>query len=79
MENQRVRPRRRLKVQLDAALMADVEALDIDITFAASAGIKEAVSKEKGRRWLEENREALLYYNEWMAENGLLLNEYRQF
>ena len=79
MENQRVRPRRRLKVQLDAALMADVEALDIDITFAASAGIKEAIAKEKGRRWLEENRGALEYFNEWVAEHGLPLAKYRMF
>ena len=79
MENQRVRPRRRLKVHLDAALMADVEALDIDITFAASAGIKQAISKEKGRRWLEENREALEYFNEWVAEHGLPLAKYRMF
>lgn len=47
MENQRVRPRRRLKVHLDAALLADVKAMDIDVTAAASAGNKEAISKEK--------------------------------
>ena len=79
MENKRVRPRRRFKVHLDVALLADVEALDIDITAAASAGIKQAISKEKGRRWLEENREALEYFNQWVAEHGLPLAKYRMF
>jgi antitoxin CcdA len=79
MENRRVRPRRRVKFLFEAALLADAEALDIDITAAASAGIKDAVRTENGRRWLEENREALLYYNEWVAEHGLPLAKYRMF
>jgi antitoxin CcdA len=71
--------RKAANLSIDAAVLADAKALDINVSRAAETGIAEAVRTEKNRRWLEENREALLYYNEWMEENGLLLEEYRQF
>jgi antitoxin CcdA len=71
--------RKAANLSIDEAVLADAKALNINVSRAAETGIAEAVRTEKNRRWLEENREALLYYNEWMAENGLLLDEYRQF
>ena len=71
--------RKAANLSIDAAVLADAKALDINVSRAAETGIAKAVRAEKGRRWLEENREALLYYNEWLEENGLLLDEYRQF
>ena len=73
------RSRKAANLSIDETVLADAKALDINISRAGEAGIAEAVRTEKNRRWLEENREALLYYNEWLAENGLLLDEYRQF
>ena len=71
--------RKAANLSIDASVLADAKALDINVSRAAESGIAEAVRAEKGRHWLEENREALLYYNEWLEENGLLLDEYRQF
>jgi antitoxin CcdA len=71
--------RKAANLSIDEGVLADAKALNINVSRAAETGIAEAVKAEKGRRWLEENREALLYYNEWMEENGLLLEEYRQF
>ena len=71
--------RKAAHLSIDEAVLADAKSLDINVSRAAETGIAEAVRAEKGRRWLEENREALLYYNEWLEENGLLLDEYRQF
>ena len=73
------RSRKAANLSIDEAVLADAKALDINVSRAAKTGIAEALRTEKGRRWLQENREALLYYNEWMEENGLLLDEYRQF
>jgi antitoxin CcdA len=71
--------RKAANLSIDEGVLADAKALDINVSRAAETGIAEAVRTEKNRRWLEENREALLYYNVWMEENGLLLEEYRQF
>jgi post-segregation antitoxin (ccd killing protein) len=34
---------------------------------------------ERGRHWLQENRAAIDCYNEWIAEYGLPLEEFRRF
>jgi antitoxin CcdA len=71
--------RKAANLSIDAKVLADAKALDINISRAAETGIVEAVRAEKNKRWLAENREALEYYNSWMEENGILLDEYRQF
>ncbi|MFZ1772982.1 MAG: type II toxin-antitoxin system CcdA family antitoxin [Rhizobiaceae bacterium] len=71
--------RKAANLSIDAKVLAEAKALDINVSRAAEAGIAAAVSKEKSRRWLAENREALLYYNAWIDEHGLPLDEYRQF
>jgi antitoxin CcdA len=79
LDRQRPKTRKATNVSIDPEVLADAKALDINVSRAAETGIVEAVRAEKNRRWLEENREALLYYNEWLEENGILLDEYRQF
>ena len=71
--------RKAANLSIDSKVLADAKALEINVSRAAEIGIADAVRKEKGRRWLEENREALLYFNQWYAENGNPLDEYRQF
>lgn len=34
---------------------------------------------EEGRKWLEENAEAIKSMNEWVEKNGLPLAKYRKF
>jgi hypothetical protein len=34
---------------------------------------------EEGRKWAEENAEAIKSMNEWVKKNGLPLAKYRQF
>lgn len=34
---------------------------------------------ERGRHWQQENRAAIDCYNEWIAEHGLPLEEFRRF
>lgn len=71
--------RKAANLSIDEGVLADAKALDINVSRAAETGIAEAVRKEKGRRWLEENREALESSNAWVEKNGLPLAKYRQF
>lgn len=71
--------RKAANLSIDAKVLADAKALDINVSCAAEIGIVEAVRAEKNKRWLEENREALEYSNTWVEENGLPLAKYRQF
>jgi antitoxin CcdA len=71
--------RKAANLSIDASLLSDAKALDINMSRAAETGIAEAVRKEMGRRWLEENREALESSNAWVEKHGLPLAEYRMF
>jgi antitoxin CcdA len=71
--------RKAANLSINADVLADAKALDINVSRAAEIGIAEAVRAEKGRRWLEENREALESSNAWVEKHGLPLAKYRQF
>ncbi len=59
------------------ATLADAVELGLDPTGLDPAQIDRIVREERGRRWKEENREALEGFNRWVAKNGLPLEKYR--
>ncbi|QDZ01401.1 type II toxin-antitoxin system CcdA family antitoxin [Nitratireductor mangrovi] len=73
------RSRRPANLSIDADLMAEAKALDINVSRAAETGIARAVAEEKGRRWKAENAEALRGWNEWVRKNGLPLEPHWPF
>jgi antitoxin CcdA len=54
-------------------------ALGLDAAALAERAVREAISAEKARRWLEENREAIEASNAWVEKHGLPLAKYRPF
>jgi len=71
--------RKSVNLSIDAELIAEAKALNINVSRAADEGISEAVRKEKERRWKIENREAIDSSNRWVEEHGLPLAKYRKF
>ena len=57
----------------------EARALGLDAAAIATRAVQQAISAEKARRWLEENREAIAAHNRWVEEHGLPLAEYRMF
>lgn len=72
-------PRKPVNLSLNAELVAEAKALELNVSRLAEEGIAAAVREEKIRRWKEENREAMESWNEWVRENGLPFAEYRGF
>ncbi|MVA97041.1 post-segregation antitoxin CcdA [Nitratireductor sp. CAU 1489] len=72
-------PRKSANLSLDAALVAEARALDINLSRAAEAGIGRAIAQERARRWRAENAPALESANAWVEAHGLPLDRYRQF
>ena len=66
-------------LSLDAQLLAEARALNINLSAAAEDGVKKAVSKAKSEAWKRENAEAIKSSNEWVEKNGLPLEKYRMF
>jgi len=64
---------------VNPSLVAEAEALGLDITGAAEKGIAVAIKAEKERRWKIENAEAIQASNDYVAKHGLPLAKYRMF
>lgn len=71
--------KRAANLSIDAALLEQARALDINLSATFEASLREAVRKRKAAEWLEQNRDALQSSNEWVEKNGLPLAQYRQF
>jgi antitoxin CcdA len=71
--------RRPTNVTLPESLVAQARELKINISQACEAGLAAQVKAAREKQWLEENREAIEYWNEKMAREGLPLAEYRVF
>lgn len=55
------------------SLIAEAQALGLDVTGAAEKGIALAIKAEKERRWKIENAEAIKADNDYVAKHGLPL------
>jgi antitoxin CcdA len=75
----RGRGRKATNLLLDEAVVKDARELGLNLSQVCEQGLKKAVADERGRRWLEENAEAIAEFNEWVANNDLPLADLRQF
>jgi antitoxin CcdA len=66
-------------LSIDAQLMKEAKALNVNVSRAAEAGIAEAVAAEKSRLWKLENRATLDAWNDYVERNRPPAAEFRQF
>jgi antitoxin CcdA len=71
--------RRATNVSLPDHLVEEAKALGINLSRACENGVQAALKAERERRWKLENKAGIEAYNEWVAANGLPLDEFRQF
>ena len=68
-----------MNVSLDADLVKEAKEYGINVSQACEGGLVTELSRFRNEKWLDENLLSLEAWNIWMAENGLPLDEYRQF
>lgn len=71
--------KRPTNVSLGETLVKEAKQLGINVSGACEDGLAAAVKAEKGRRWKEENADAIRAHNEWIEKNGIPLAEHRRF
>lgn len=71
--------RKPTNLSLESALLKEAKELGINISRSAEAGIAEAVKRQKRKKWLEDNANALASSNTYVEANGLPLARHRQF
>jgi len=71
--------RRATNVSINAQLLAEARALDVNISRAAEQGLARAIAERRTALWLEENQAALESSNAYVEQYGLPLAQYRGF
>ncbi len=71
--------KRPINLTLPDDLVRDARGLDINVSDACQRGLANEVKKAQEQKWLEENRPALLAWNDWIEKNGMPYDEYRHF
>lgn len=74
------RPKRRpVNLSLDTEMVAAARELGINLSQTCDHALAGAVKKERERRWVEENWDAIQANNAWVEQHGLPLAKYRLF
>lgn len=71
--------RRATNVTLPETLLCEAREIGINLSQACERGLTAEIADTRRRRWVEENREAVDAWNEYVAEHGLPLAAFRQF
>jgi len=71
--------RKPTNLSLDSHLLSEAKALKINVSRAAEDGVRRAVIVAKAKQWQVENAAALESSNAFVEENGLPLDQFRQF
>jgi len=72
-------PKKATNLTLDASLIEEARALDVNLSRAAEEGLRVAVRQARADRWRAENAEALASSNAWVEQHGLPLARHRAF
>ncbi len=65
--------RKRVNLTVREDVMKKARELGLNTSRAAEAGIEAAIREEKGRRWKDENRDAIKAHNARVEREGVLL------
>ncbi len=65
--------------RIDPAMVADAEALGVDVIAACEDGLKLAIQRAREADWLRENAAAIAEWNGWVDANDLPLSDLHQF
>jgi antitoxin CcdA len=71
--------RRPTNVSLAADLIEEAKQLDINVSQACERGLAAEVKKAREDKWIEDNWDAIQFWNKYVEENGLPLAKYRMF
>ena len=63
--------RQRVNLLLDREIVSEARELGINLSKTVGQALANEVAKERGRRWLEQNREAIESSNEWFEDHGM--------
>jgi antitoxin CcdA len=72
-------PKKATNLTINGDLLDQARALGINLSQTLEHRLIEVLRAERRRRWLEDNREAIRSFNDYVERNGSVADDYRSF
>ena len=72
-------PKKATNLSINKDLLAEARSLKINLSATLEQALTEKVLKERRKRWLEDNKQAIETCNELAEQNGLFADKHRVF
>ena len=72
-------PKKATNLSLNSDLLHKARDLKVNLSATLEQALKDKLRSVKEKRWIKENKAAIAAYNEFVAENGCIGDEYRNF
>ena len=72
-------PKKATNLSVNSDLLNRVRSLNINLSSTFEAALKQVLAEHHQKQWKIENRAAIQVYNEFVEDNGLFSDEYRNF
>ncbi|NKX03366.1 type II toxin-antitoxin system CcdA family antitoxin [Alteromonadaceae bacterium A_SAG5] len=72
-------PKKATNLSLNSDLLQKARDLKVNLSATLEQALKDKLKSVEEERWKKENKVAIAAYNEFVAENGCIGDEYRNF
>ena len=72
-------PKKATNLSVNSDLLNQARSLNINLSSTFEAALKQVLAEQHQKQWKVENRAAVQAYNEFVEDNGLFSDEYRNF
>jgi antitoxin CcdA len=72
-------PKKATNLSLNSDLLQKARSLKVNLSATLEQALREKLKSIEAEKWKQENKAAIVAYNEFVAENGCVGDEYRNF
>lgn len=72
-------PKKATNLSLNSDLLQKARDLKVNLSATLEQALKDKLKNVEAEKWKKENKAAIAAYNEFVAENGCIGDEYRNF
>lgn len=72
-------PKKATNLSLNSDLLQKARSLKVNLSATLEQALRDKLKSVEAENWKKENKAAIAAYNEFVAENGCIGDEYRNF
>ena len=72
-------PKKATNLSLNSDLLKRSRALNINLSATLEQALKDKLAQSEAKNWIDENKNAIKAYNNFVEKHGCFSDEYREF